>query len=195
VRPVRSLATLLLLVVTLAAPGCSFGLSGPDPERPRDELPKCSTGKGAVFLDGLMATLLGVGGLAAVDDDSSTGAALVATGALFAASAYRGNRVANECREAFDEYAQRVSPMPYIADRPATRPVIARPVVKKPVATPSAPAMPDVQADVRVPEPAPQAEEPVAEPPQVPPVPRPKAPPKPKPAGEDDWSAFWRETP
>jgi hypothetical protein len=57
--------------------------------------------------------------------------------------------------------------------------------------------MPDVQADVRVPEPAPQAEEPVAEtpPPQVPPVPRPKAPPKPKPAGEDDWSAFWRETP
>jgi hypothetical protein len=170
-------------------------LSGPDPERPRDELPKCNTGKGAVFLDGLMATLLGVGGLAAMNDDSGTGAALVATSALFAASAYRGNRVANECRQAFDEYAQRVRPMPQVADRP----VIPRPVVKKSIAPPPAPAMPEVHADVRVPEPEPTPEEQVAEtPPKVPPpyqVPRPKAPPKPQPADEDDWSAFWKEAP
>ena len=30
--------------------GCGFGLSGPDPQRPRSEMPKCDNSKGAVVV-------------------------------------------------------------------------------------------------------------------------------------------------
>src|SRR5688572_31602562 len=82
-----------------------MAIGGPDPDRPRNEVPKCDTGKGLVAADGLWATVFGVSGLAAIaNDEAGVGIALGGIAALFVASAARGNRVANECREHFESY-------------------------------------------------------------------------------------------
>ena len=207
---VRSLAT-LCLVGLLAWPGCALGVSGPDPDRPRNEVPRCDTGKGAVALDGVWASLAGVGALAAFsNDESGTGVALAGVTALFTATAVRGNNAANQCRAAFDEYAMetnRQQQRDLIAQRPVSPVPLKRPPPKKvekprvpdEEAEPEEDTQPTVPPEYTVPRP-PVPTKPVKPPPQPQPPPQTPPPPvtpkKPPPAAvDDDWSDFWREAP
>ena len=182
-----------------------MAISGPQPDRPRNEVPQCDTGKGLVAADGLWGTLFGVASLAAFsNEEAGAGVALGAVTALFVASAARGNRAANECRDSFNEYNVAIRDADQrrlIADtQPAVR---VRPKKKpKPVEPPPEP-VPQVE-----PEPAPVVEEPPEPAPEystprpapvkpAPPVakPAPKPKPKPSPPSDDDWSSFWKEVP
>ena len=97
------------MVLTCAlsvASGCALTIQGPDPERPRNEPPKCDSGKGSVGLDAVMTAMLGLGSIAAFSDgEEGTGLALGAIGGLFVASAIRGNTAANACRAAYADYS------------------------------------------------------------------------------------------
>lgn len=86
----------LLLALTT---GCSWMSSRPVRHYPNGSV-DCSTGKGAPTVDVLMATTLGIGGLAAASD--SAGAAILPLGlaAVYALSASHGFKQAGECREA-----------------------------------------------------------------------------------------------
>lgn len=203
---VRSLATSILLVTS----GCAFGISGPDPERPRTEVPKCDTGKGMVALDGLTGTLLGLGSLAAFGDDATgVGVLLAGASALYFAGAAHGNSAANSCQAAFEDYniAIHQQPQPEVAESPAPRLAVKKPPKKKPVAEPAVEPTPQEQLD---PQPPPEPTPPQYTTPHAPPeptappytTPRPvpaKAPPAPPAAPKDpdaeDWSSFWKELP
>ena len=202
----RSLA--FSLAVVLLGSGCALAVSGPSPDRPRNEVPQCDTGKGLVAADGLWGTLFGVSSLAAFsNEETGVGVALGGITALFIASAMRGNNAANDCRNAFNEYnvAIRDEQQRLLADRqPAVK---VRPKKPKPVAPPVEPPPPQAEPVEQTPEPAP---EPAPEytsprPPQIKPVAKPEKPEpakpapkprsKPQPPTDDDWSSFWKEVP
>lgn len=197
--PVRSLAKSIPIVVLIGAlTGCSLAIDAPDPQRPRNEVPKCDTGKGAVGMDGLMTTILGVASLAAfANDESGTGLALGAMGGLFLASAVRGNTAANECRAAFTDYNLAYQQNLLRDDvRPTPVPVVAK-QKPKPKPTPDVQAPVEVQAELDPPTPPTVKPETYASP-RPPPAakkPVPQQPPAPKQADEDDWSDFWTEAP
>lgn len=183
-----------LLVVLLLTQGCAFGIDGPDPNRPRSQLPKCDTGKGAVTLDGTVAALSGVIGLSLVSDNETSIAMLpFAIGALYATGAIVGNRAANRCREANADFEA------YLATRDATPPrgPVRAPAVA-PTPTPAAvaerPAPPAVAPVV-----ATEASTPAPVSPAAASSPAPAAAPRAPAAASDDsddeWSAFWREVP
>lgn len=95
------------LVVLLLFSGCAFGLSGPDPDRPRNQPPKCDTGKGLVVLDGVVAATSGILALSLAGDTEPAIALLPASiGALYLAGAITGNSKVNRCRAATSEYEQ-----------------------------------------------------------------------------------------
>jgi hypothetical protein len=167
-----------LYLACVFATGCSLALSGPDPQRPKNKAPECDTGKGLVTIDGLVAGTLGITA-AALAGSSSSGtqsAALVPAlfGAVFVASALRGNGVVNDCREAMADYTGD-EPRPPID---APRPQLASIKVKKP--TP-----PTVPSPAAPPPPPP----PASAPPPPPPPAQPAA------ASADAWSEFWKEVP
>ena len=197
--PVRSLAKSIPIVgLIVALTGCSLAIDAPDPQRPRNEVPKCDTGKGAVGMDGLMTTILGVASIAAfANDESGTGLALGAMGGLFLASAVRGNNAANDCRAAFTDYNLAYQ-QNLLRDDVRPTPVVVK---QKPKPKPKVEPQPDVQAPVEVQAeldpPAPVKPETYASPRPQPPVVKKPAPPQPpaKQTGEDDWSDFWTEAP
>src|SRR5262245_36226155 len=189
-------------LAVLLLSGCAFGLSGPDPDAPRSQMPKCDTGKGLVALDGAMAATSGVVAISLAGDSEPALALLpLSIGAIYLAGAVRGNSNVNKCRKATGEYETYMAgreTMPgdepattpiAIADRPTTPPMRMRqpiPDDEPPAMTTPAP-QPAVQGTVAPPAPvavapaAPQA--PVAGPPQAPPPRAPaKAAPQPKPA-------------
>ncbi len=187
------------VVVLLLVSGCAFGIEGPDPARPRSQMPRCDTGKGLVVLDGVMAATAGALALSLVDTSEPAVALLPASiGALYLAGAVRGNGAANRCRAAMDDFesyqaARDTLPPPDEEPRPrprppegpmtpASQPAAAASVVAAPAAPAPAPAVPATVA----PPPAPAAT-PVA----APATPAPAR--RPAPAPDDDWSAFWRE--
>ena len=93
-----------LLVALLLTQGCAFGIEGPDPNRPRSQMPKCDTGKGAVALDGTMATLAAIVALSLVSEDESAVALVpLGIGSIYAAGAISGNSAANRCRAAMSD--------------------------------------------------------------------------------------------
>ena len=173
----------------LLFPGCAFGLTGPDPNRPQGKVPECDTGKGLVVLDGMVATAAGIVaiGLASADEGE---AALIplSLGALYIGGAILGNNRVNECRKAMGEFES------YMAAReiddterrpvrrvqpPESPPSVA--VVPPPVAPPPAPVAAPVPPAATVPTPKPAV------------APAKPAPP-PAPAKRDDeWSDFWQE--
>lgn len=97
----------LLAAVVLGCWGCAFSLDGPDPQRPRNRVPRCDTSKGLVALDGVMATAFGVTTLA-VAAEGEPAAALIplGIGALYLGGAVAGNRSVDACRKALEEYDQ-----------------------------------------------------------------------------------------
>jgi hypothetical protein len=154
-----------LSLVALSA--CSLTLSGPAADRRRGEVPRCDTSKGTVVLDGLAASALAVGGIAAASDSSSSAAVLPLAGAaVFALAALRGNGVVNDCRAAMGDYEA----MRRAAETPVARAAEAE--------------------DEPTPEPlkavaAPKSTE-ASPPPEVP-------PPATTPADADPWREFWKE--
>lgn len=170
--------------------GCAFSVQGPPPDRPRNQIPKCDSGKGLVALDGVMATTSGVVAMAVVANDGGAAALLpLAIGVVYLAGAIHGNSAANECRAAMDEFETSLAARDTLRDldhedeRPRPRPAA--------VDTQPAPPIPVKQPPLPQPAPAP------APAPEQQPAPRPKAPVKqaPKPAADDDWGDFWREVP
>lgn len=206
------------LAVMLLFSGCAFGLSGPDPDRPRSKMPKCDTGKGMVVLDGVMAATAGIVAISLAGDTEPAVALLpMSIGAIYAAGALRGNNNVNKCRAAMAEYesyaaVQGTMPPPRdeipLDDEPVPRapavtaqantprqPLatpVAAPPAAPPLATPASPLPPPAAPAARTT--APSAP-PVATAPAKP-VPARPAPGKQAPAkqtGDDEWSDFWRE--
>src|SRR6187551_1913096 len=100
-----SMSRWLSVVALLSCWGCAFSLDGPDPNRPRNTVPRCDTSKGLVALDGVMATTMGVAALS-LSSESEPAIALLplGLGALYLAGAVSGNRSVNRCNEAIAAY-------------------------------------------------------------------------------------------
>jgi hypothetical protein len=183
--------------------GCAFGLSGPDPDRPRSKMPKCDTSKAMVALDGAMAMTLGLVAIAVAGEEPAIGLLPASIGAIYLGGAIRGNSNVNKCRAAmseFETYAEARAAGPEPADdvvlddaevrrmRPALGPAPQADTSNQP--TPAVVVAPP-PAQVTAPGPAPAP----AAPPVVKAAPAAKAPAgKPAaPAQDDDWADFWRE--
>ena len=153
------------IAALLALSGCSLGISGPDPERPKNQPPQCDTGKGLVAADAVMAGLLGLIGISIMSGNSDQGAGVVPMlgGVAFAASAIRGSGNVDACRLAMDEYASGKWRQQFADDKPAPAveaplKVSVAPVVPPPVAAPApAPVPPATTMHMRAPEPPPAA--------------------------------------
>jgi hypothetical protein len=204
------------LVVMLLFSGCAFGLSGPDPDRPRSQVPKCDTGKGLVVLDGAMAVTSGVIAMSVAGETEPAIALLpLSIGALYMAGAINGNSKVNKCRKAMGEYenymvAHEALPEGGASrdkdgeedeeDRPPKLPMLPAQEPASQTITPAAPTTLATRQPA-LPLPAPQQQPPPAAPVQPapaapaqagPPTPaKAKAPPKREP--DDDWTDFWRE--
>lgn len=146
--------------------GCSFIAARP-PQPTDVGTPRCNPGKGAVAVDGVMATLSGVGAIAVAGDSAGGALSLGLLGAAYLGSAFYGSSSANRCRKALDEAddARRVvvTAEPEEEDEPAVK---VAPVVKEPakVAPPA-------------PEPAPSTSTSTSTTDE----------------GDDQWSDFWTE--
>jgi len=204
------------LVVMVLMTGCGFSLSGPDPQQPREQVPKCDTGKGAVVVDGLMATVASVVALALIANDEPAGALIPAgIGAIYIGGAVHGSRAVDACRQRMDEFSEMVAARDQIRRGPPGNDV------EDPRLPPNRgkvpPPAPGQLADMPPPEQQTQLppEQQTPPPQQVPPEQMPQQPPQqvapqqqqpkqpkqtkqpkqkqPPPPAEDDWSDFWRE--
>jgi hypothetical protein len=198
----RRLVAALLASSLLGA--CAYSLSGPAPNRARNEPPECDTSKSFVVIDGLMATALGVAALSLASSEEPAVALLpISIGAIYLGGALKGNTVVNQCRAAMSEYGgvedarqarDTLSTMDAHADAgaPARRPSdVVPPLPYQPTPYPGQAAYsPTSSPSPHVPyaSPAPIAAPPAATPPV-------QAPPRKAPAAADDWSDFWREVP
>ncbi len=185
-------------LVIASASGCSLGLDGPKPNRPRGYAPQCDDNKGLVVADGLLAAGVGIGALAAFGEgETAAGVTLGLIGLAFTASAIRGNGVANECRAEKARFAQEGVPF---APPDESENEIARRRVRAnrdrdsriPVAPATAPSDPYAEPPV-----APQA--PAAHPATPAPAPSKSTKPTNEPAPADidpeAWRDFWTEVP
>jgi len=91
----------LLLAVTT---GCSWMSSRPVRHYPNGSV-DCSTGKAAPTVDVLMATALGIGGLAAATESGAAALLPLGIATVYAISASHGFTQAGECREAIEQLA------------------------------------------------------------------------------------------
>jgi hypothetical protein len=170
--------------------GCAFSVQGPSPDRPRNQIPKCDTGKGLVALDGVMAATAGVVALSLVANDLDAAALLpLGVGALYVAGAIHGSRAADACRAEIDNFEMSLAsrdPMRVndtTDEQPRPRPAF--------VDAPPQPPIPVVQPPPQQPLPSPPQQAPQAAPQPAPA--KPVAKPVPKSTPGDDWSDFWRE--
>jgi hypothetical protein len=185
--------------------GCSLTLSGPAPNRPRNQQPVCDTNRSKVALDVALAAASGIAATSAANDNEGSVAVIPALlGAAFIASALHGNSVVNDClreTQSFNEQkasgehepvpATAVTALPAVAPPPALSPPAAAPTTSAPEPSPalaSPPAAPTTSA---------------LEPPSAPATPTtPAAPATPAapvtpatPTTHDRWDAFWKEVP
>jgi hypothetical protein len=127
--------------------GCSLTLSGPDPNRPRNNRPACDTSKALVALDGALAAttgLIAVGLASNGDGGAAVAPALV--GSLFLLSAVHGNNTVDACNREMDSYASSLVPLPepQVAQQPLVQPaVMPAPAVTPPHVPPPPPPAPD----------------------------------------------------
>jgi hypothetical protein len=161
--------------------GCAFSIQGPSPDRPRNQIPKCDTGKGLVALDGVMATSSGIVAMSLVANDLGAAALLpLGIGALYLAGAVHGSRAADACRAEIDEFESS------LAARDTLRLNAPEPPQPRPAVVDAQP-QPPIPVAVQPPPPPPPQQAP------APPPPKPAAKPAPKPKQDDDWRDFWRE--
>jgi hypothetical protein len=187
---------LIAFALAIGEGGCAIIMQQPPREnRASGEVPVCSTSRGGVALDGLVAALLGAGAVAALaGDEPGVALGVGAVGGIYAWSAVTGYRSAGACEEALTEYkmelAARRSPPPPAtagAERPLGPPIEQ---AAAPVDEPEAPAEPPPAAE----DPPPAAEDPppaAEDPPPAAETPPPAAPSR----ASRDWSDFWVEVP
>jgi hypothetical protein len=177
-----------LIALAISSGGCALIMQqAPKKDREPREVPVCSTGRGGVVLDGIVASLLGAGALVGLaNDEPGVGLGLGAIAGLYTYSAVSGHRSASKCEAAMKDYQAEM----FVADDetpPALR--LRHPAAPPPQPPVAATAPPPRAAGPRLEEAAPPVEEPVAEPPPAgEPAPQPVAVPAP-----DDWSDFWVE--
>jgi len=174
------IAVAWVVAVAIGEAGCAMIMQQPPKKnRAAGEVPVCSTGRGGVVLDGLLATVLGAGALIAfANEEAGAGVAVGAVAGVYGYSAVSGHRSASECEDALRDYKTELAAREVVPPRP-------------PAAAPSNPAGPPAEVAPPAPPPAPPAEElPPAEEPVAsePPAQAPPAPPPPR-----DWSDFWVE--
>jgi len=100
--------------------GCGYSLSGPKPDRPRNQIPECDTSKSLVVLDGLMATALGVATLSMLNSQEPAVALLpLSIGAIYLGGAIKGASAVNECNKARSEFEQGEVDREILADEDA----------------------------------------------------------------------------
>jgi hypothetical protein len=165
--------------------GCSFTLSGPDPNRVRSKLPECDTSKALVVVDSVLAAAAGITALSLGGDSGGAAIAPALLGALFVGSAIHGSHVVDECRQANAEYVaenrpRRLPPVARDMDRDDEDQAPPRPPVHAAVAPPPGPA------PAGEPAPAPPA-------PTPPPAAAAQPAPAPHPAPIEIWVDFWKE--
>jgi hypothetical protein len=169
--------------------GCSFALSGPDPQRPRGTMPKCDSSKSMVVLDSVLAAASGIAAISLAANNGGGGTVVpLAIGALFVGSAIHGNSVVNECRQANEAWLAEGPPSP-------RRAVAREDADEQPRKLPPPPQLPST-ASPQPEEPAEYAARPqqAAPPPQQQPQPQPPQPQQPPPPpSADAWSNFWKE--
>lgn len=205
----------IAVALGLALGACSLSLDGPDPRRPRNQPPVCDTNKGLVALDTVAGSGFALGGLALLDSDARTEAALpLAISGLFMLAALHGNNTVNACRNAkavageqaleSRAFAPPSAPpqQPQVAPRPAPAPTPALAPVPAPAFAPPAAAEPDPGVEAQPPAPPPPQAVAVPKPVPAKPAaaPAPAAPaakpePKPQPSTDDPWRDFWKELP
>ncbi|HEU5059704.1 MAG TPA: hypothetical protein VFU21_24400 [Kofleriaceae bacterium] len=171
-------ALALLFALASSGAGCAVIMQQPPkPDRAPGEVPVCSTGRGGVALDGILAALLGAGALAALaGDEPGVGVGLGAVGGLYTWSAVTGYRSASACEAALADYRIET----------AARRVAPAPAPTPPAAGGDRPLGPPIEeAAAAAPEAPPEAE-PAEEPP-------PPAAEEPQPAAQGEWSDFWVE--
>lgn len=177
-----------LIALAISSGGCALIMQqGPKEDRAPREVPVCSTGRGGVVLDGIIASLLGAGALVGLaNDEPGVGLGLGAVAGIYTYSAVSGHKTASRCETAMKDYQAEM----LIADDetpPAFR--LRHPPVPAPQPPVAATAPPPRAAGPRLEEAAPPpVEEPVPEPPAAEPAPQPAPVPAP-----DDWSDFWVE--
>lgn len=209
------------LVALLCTSGCAFALSGPNPERPANQAPRCDTSKGLVALDAVVAGAMGLLALSLASSDTDPEIALLPTaiGALYVGGAFSGNSKVNKCRVAMDEFTASREPerMPMppgrVDEEGDEQAVDARLKYRRERDAQNSPTQAE-QPAARVPQVPPQTAPLTAPPPQLPQqtaqapqtapaqqtkakqtsdAPPRKAKPMPKPASDDEWTDFWRE--
>ena len=191
--PIRHLFVLSLLSA------CSLGISGPSPDRPRREVPKCDTGKGLVAADGVFAAASGLAGIAAASEGSGeVGGVLALVGTAFVLSAVHGNTKANACREEFVKFTLETPPGLDVDDDDERERIARQAGGRLPRPAAFQPSAPLPQKPPVQPERRPSTEQVAPEPPPVaaPAPPAAKEPPAKQPAQQtDDWHDFWQEVP
>ncbi len=171
------------VLACVCATGCSLGLSGPDPKRPRNVAPQCDTSKGIVAIDTIAGLGLGITAAAMAGSSSNSSAAIVPAllAATYLGAALHGSNVVDDCRKAMTEYAA-VAPAPEPPSEGEGPPIprLARariapvPVAVMPSPSPS-PSPSPAPAPSSAPAPAPAQQQP------------------PPPADVDPWADFWKE--
>lgn len=171
-------------LLVLGLTGCSFTMTGPDPNRPKSKAPTCDSSKAPVVVDGVLAAASGITALAIVSGNN--GAAAIAPalfGALFIGGALHGNTIADKCQAANDEYASYLSkqrpPIDITAKTPYDdddEPAVA---AKRPLRAPPAVAA-EAHTEVTTLKAPTQPAQPAQQPPPPP---------------KHDWIDFWKEVP
>jgi len=157
------------LLAVLFISGCSFGLSGPKPDRPRSLPPVCSTSRGLIILDGVAGSIFGLTAIGfATTSEPAIALLPAAVAAVYLGAVISGNQKVNECNKAVEEYQVAYA---------------------HPKTLPREDTEPPPKQEQRAEAPPPPA---TAVPPPVAKAPEPKAPPKTA-EKDDEWGEFWRE--
>ncbi|MCX5745591.1 MAG: hypothetical protein NT062_24200 [Proteobacteria bacterium] len=188
-----------VLAATLAFAGCSLGLTGVDPERPRNQPPECDRTKGFVYADGVLGALSGAITLGVAIDTPSASLIPLALAAVFIGSAIHGNAVVDACRDDNREY---YAALPTDAAPPPRESREDHLIRRRPASVPVRATVPTSPTELERPAPPPTPTEPTTEPPAPKPTkPPPAAPPPPKPTpaapapADEPWGDFWRVLP
>lgn len=158
------------------------------------QVPRCSEGRGAVVLDGLMTLVHGLIGVALLSaGEEGPGAAFLLAGSVHLGSAVAGNGSAGRCTKAHEAHAAwRRTALQNAGDEapPGTtnlapgQPATQQPATQPPATQPLAPAQPATQP----PPPAQPATQPPA---ATQPATRPPAPTADQETQANPWADFW----
>jgi len=181
------------MVATCLA-GCAIALGGPDATRAPRVRPRCDTSKALVKVDGTAAVGLGVIGLGLLSTSGAAASVFMVGGALYAASALRGNHVVERCRDDNERFDREIALAQAPPDRVVAPTLPARQVERSaPASAPAAAPAPVVERPASTSSTDDPFHVAVGEAP--PPSTRTTPSPPPASATTAPWRDFWREVP